>query len=58
LSADDPAIPAPAGDSLIVVSVSPRASKKCTSSDSSRSRGSCRNSFQSSASTVVSVSRE
>ena len=36
-SADDPAIPAPAGDSHDVVSVMPRASKKWASSDNSRS---------------------
>ena len=43
-SAEDPAMPAPAGDCDDVVSVMPRASKKWTSSDSSRSSRSSRSS--------------
>ena len=49
---------APAGDSDVVVRVRPRAPKKWASSDSSRSRGSCRSDAASSASTVAFVSSD
>ena len=51
-------MPAPAGDALLVVSVIPCPSKKCTSKESSRSLRSDRRSCQRPASTVVDVSSD